>query len=343
MRMNHVKLYDALWRIIGADGRQEALFGDRCTRLAREAFLSSAAGDAMPIVYLEVPLAGEPRFDLQVCIERTSFGEGAPISVPEEAPAEELALLSWLTGAGGADCTGVDLAFDISAGDVTTPQLITLMKRGSLPDAETFFSITGMPEAAARYRTAELRTPKGWNSWYTGVIPQREGSPVRLDYYVDEDVRHTYAQDVDLLARDLERMGYALSERERAWCGELLSIPHKLNLQLDMRDDGTLGPVLGYNLNEGSMGPDQTKECLEDGWMRQALEFAETWGLTDGRWHRLKELCMGRLFALRDDHGECVWMAMKVLPTFIKIRMTQDALVDAKAYVMCVLTELELT
>lgn len=160
--VEHLAYYDLLWRLIYAGGRRASLFGERCGLPARQAFAASACGSEMPIVYFEVPLAGEPDFDLQVCIERTALQEG--FRLPTEAPATERDLLTWLAGPGGADCTGVDLAFDLHAQDIESPQLVVLMKRGILDDAEGFFALTGIPDGAVRYRAAEARTPRGWHS-----------------------------------------------------------------------------------------------------------------------------------------------------------------------------------
>lgn len=331
--MEHVKLYDILWELIGDQVSTDELFGERCMRLGRQAFASSAAGSAMPLVYLEIPLLGEPRFDLQVCIDREALAGG--VSVPADAPAAEKPLLEWLAGPGGADCVGVDLAFDLSEGDVVSPQLITLMRDGSLADAETFFALAGAPDAAARYRAAVARAPRSWHSWYTGVITRRPGSPVRLDFFVDRDAKQAYTQDISLMARDLARVGYEASEQELAWCSELLALPHTLNLQLDALDDGTIGPVLGYNLIEGGMGPQKTKACIADGWMRQVFERAEAWGLADRRWQRLGELCQGRMLILRQPDGRSTRVVLYTKVVFIKIRMTPERLLDAKAYISC--------
>lgn len=333
--LEHIELYDILWELIGTQVSTDELFGERCMRLGRQVFGSCAAGSAMPLVYLEIPLLGEPRFDLQVCIDRKALA--GELSVPESAPAAEQPLLEWLAGPGGADCVGMDLAFDLSEGDVTSPQLIALMRDGSFADAETFFALAGAPDTAALYRAAEARKPRAWRSWYTGVIARRSGSPVRLDFFVGKDKKRTYAQDTSLLARDLAQMGYDLSERELSWCRDLLAMPHSLNLQLDALSDGSMGPVLGYNFIEGSMGPQKTKTCIANGWMRQVFEQAETWGLADSRWQRLGELCQGRMIVLRRPEGGARQVLLRMKVVFIKIRMTPERLLDAKAYVSCYL------
>ena len=332
-RSEYGRLYDTLWRFLNDGGRQTSLFGERCQRLARGAFLSCAAGSAMPIIYLEVPLIGTPCFDLQVCIDRSAL-EGEA-SVPGNAPAHERDLLGWLAGPRGTECAGVDLAFDLRAGDATTPQLIALLNDGSFVSAEEFFELVGAPDGAGRYRAAEQRAPRGWRSWYTGIIPGRAGSPVRLDYFVSRRVVRAYRGDSRLLARDLSQLGYRLSERQRGWCERLLELPCRLNLQLDARANGTMGPVLGYNLIEGSLGPSATRQRLEDGWMRQVLEMCEAWDIADERWRQLKGLCQAKALTISDTKESSEQLALSMAPTFLKVRMTEDELTDAKAYVMC--------
>lgn len=297
--------------------------------------MSCAAGSVLPVAYFELPLLGPPCFDLQVCIDRVSLAQG--VHVPADAPAHEHELLAWLASPRGSECTGVDLAFDLRDGDTTSPQLIALLNDASFKSAEEFFALVGAPDGASRYRAAEQRMPAHWRSWYTGIIPGRPGSPVRLDYYVSRARVHDYQSDSGLLTQDLAQFGYELSGPQREWCEQLLSLPCGLNLQLDVRADGSMGPVLGYNLIEGSLGPRATRQRLEKGWMRDVLELCETWGLADDRWQRLQGLCQARMLTIPNDKGVPAHYALGIKPTFIKVRMTQDELVDVKVYIIVTL------
>lgn len=337
--MTHLEHYDLLWQLISAEGRQPALFGEHCSRLARAACAASACGSVMPVVYLEIPLAKDPGFDLQVCIDRSALEKG--YRLPDEAPPRERELLAWLAGPSGTDCTGVDLAFDLRANGIASPQLIVLMSDGTLADAEGFFSLAGAPDGAARYRAAEARIPAGWHSWYTGIMPGRPGAPVRLDVSVSRRKVASYRTDPSLLARDLAQMGYELSSREADWCERLIQLPCGLNLQLDALDDGSIGPVLGYNLIEGSIGPQQTRQRMTDGWMRDVLQLAEDWGLADERWHLLKDLCWARMLIVPDSAGNTHRLVASAKVTFIKVRMTPETLLDAKAYLMCTVHDID--
>lgn len=337
--MSLLDRYDLLWQLIDIGEHTPALLGERCAPLARQAFGSCACGTAMPVVYLEIPLAGEPGFDVQVCIDRSSLRKG--FHLPENAPAHERELLTWLAGSGGVGCTGVDLAFDLRDRGLESPQIIVLMSKGILADAEGFFALAGVSDGARRYRMAESRTPEGWTSWYTGILPGRSNAPVRLDHFVSDDKVRSYARDAGLLARDLELMGYTPSKREIGWCEQLAQLPCSLNLQLDAIDDGSIGPVLGYNLIEGGIGPHAVRQRLQSGWMREVLTMAETWGIADERWQLLRDLCQAKMLVLRSQTGTPTRIAVATKVTFIKIRMSQDALLDAKAYVMCTMCDLD--
>ena len=329
-------MYDALYwmayRMLLANGG-EKLLGDNGD-LAFDAFLSCAPNDAMPVLYFEIPLLGPPRFDLQVCIDRVSLAQESKL--PGKAPEHLRAIIDWLREEGN-ECAGVDFAFDISdAGDreadsvISSPQVIAFTNGCETCDLETFFSCAGDVSAASRYQAAQERVPEGWASWYTGLLPQRTGSPVRLDYNVDQSKTMRYRNDISLLARDLRRMGYEATPLEIEHCASLLSHPFDLNIQLDLLEDGTLGPVLGYNAAFGRLGAAAARESVASGELARIMELVEGWKLADERWRLLEGRCLGRTFKLPDGQG----LAVHSAPTFLKVRMTPDALLDAKVYVI---------
>ena len=79
--LSSLETYDAIYALAAEGELQAALFGD-CQPLAREAFRrSSLAGGAFPIVWFELPLFGNPRFDLHVAHGRGTI-EGNPTFAP---------------------------------------------------------------------------------------------------------------------------------------------------------------------------------------------------------------------------------------------------------------------
>ena len=341
LSVDYGTLYWIAYRVLCANGG-EGLFGNGSVRLdvsgeegrpdnaelALSAFLSCAVGDAMPTLYFEVPLSGEPRFDLQVCIDRTSLPEGARL--PEGAPSHLQGAVDWLLKDGNG-CTGVDFAFDLHTGDVPSPQVIAFTDGCETCDLESFFECAGDAGAASRYEAAQLRAPQGWHPWYTGLIPQRLGRPVRLDYFVADDKAAQYARDIGLLAADLRQMGYRASDLELARCADLLAHPFRLNIQLDVLEDGSVGPVLGYNASFGGLSAPEARASATDGAISRIMRLVEGWGLADERWRLLAGRCIACKLPLPDGRVVMVHSA----PTFLKVRMTPEGLVDAKVYIMC--------
>ena len=67
--MDRMMLYDLIYALAARDGREAALFGS-CAPLAREALAHSLAGTGFPELWFELPLAGDPWFDLHALAAR---------------------------------------------------------------------------------------------------------------------------------------------------------------------------------------------------------------------------------------------------------------------------------
>lgn len=57
-------VYDVIYALAASEGRERVLFGSSAP-LAHDAFGRSLVGDVFPELWFEVPLLGEPWFDLQ--------------------------------------------------------------------------------------------------------------------------------------------------------------------------------------------------------------------------------------------------------------------------------------
>ena len=71
-RMDHSVLYEILYALAALGERKQALFGN-CAPAARKAFARSCAGNAFPEIWFEIPLLGEPRFDLHALTSRETL------------------------------------------------------------------------------------------------------------------------------------------------------------------------------------------------------------------------------------------------------------------------------
>ena len=61
--MDRMRMYDIIYALAAKDSRETALFGN-CAPCAREALSRSLAGEKLPEIWLEVPLSGDPWFDI---------------------------------------------------------------------------------------------------------------------------------------------------------------------------------------------------------------------------------------------------------------------------------------
>ncbi|MBQ9021018.1 MAG: hypothetical protein IJ113_03235 [Eggerthellaceae bacterium] len=74
--MNYGIIYNLIYAQAALDGREAALFGD-CASRADDVFERSFVGSSFPEVWFELPLLGEPWFDLHVLTSRESLMDGA--------------------------------------------------------------------------------------------------------------------------------------------------------------------------------------------------------------------------------------------------------------------------
>jgi hypothetical protein len=70
--MDHSMLYEILYALAALGEREQTLFGN-CAPAARKAFARSCAGNAFPEIWFEIPLLGEPRFDLHALTSRETL------------------------------------------------------------------------------------------------------------------------------------------------------------------------------------------------------------------------------------------------------------------------------
>lgn len=317
-------IYDAIYTLAADEGEQ-ALFGT-CAPLAREAFQRSLAGEEFPTVWFEVPLAGEPRFDLHVALSREAlrgdvrFAPGAGNGYDE--------LLRWYVQEEAGGC-GLAFAYDVGEGRIEDPAIHVNVNHAPLSNMDRFFDLAAGDGAAELYSTFASRLPEGWRVWYAGVHPEKPGSPVRVDCFVKEALQNAYAADVALLENDLRACGFqALSPTLRDLATPVLDSPFSLELQFDVMHDGTLGPTLGISASF-PIGAERTARTLfeDDGPAAELLSAIERRGLSDDRWRHIPSTMFSKLVRTDDAH-----IALYCMPTFVKLRMRDGEPMDAKAY-----------
>lgn len=322
--MDTIGLYDFLYRLASYDAGDE-LFGTNAP-LAHEAFKRSLAGTSMSTVWFEIPLSGSPRFDLHVAYANGALHREAPF---ESGAADgHGALLNWYASEpreGG----GLALAYDTGEGRIDDPAVHINVKDTGTFDAEGFFANVDRADATMLYDGFSSHLPRGWQVWYFGVHPGRPGTPVRVDYFVDDDLKRAYATDPARLGEDLRAVGFTdVGAQTLRIGGEIATSPYALELQFDVLPDGTLGQNVG--LSAGFPFEPASKARLHwesDGSAARLMEFAEKLGVADGRWRRIEDA----LFTTAVPDGSNM-LAAYCVPTFVKFRMHAGEPLDAKVY-----------
>ena len=296
--LDHAAMYDALYLLAAGDGREEALFGD-CQPLAREAFSRSLIGDEFPTVWFELPLAGAPRFDLHVALSRSALSPGAAFA-PGAGGGYD-GLFRWYAEdeAGGK---GLAFAYDVSEGKIDAPAVHVNVNDAPLERMDRFFDLAAGGDAAALYHGFVARLPRGWRVWYAGFHPGRPATPVRVDCFVDDGLKATYAADPPLLARHVRECGFADAGAAPLDLAALVAAsPFALELQFDVLPDGSVGPTIGVSAGFGTASAPGLRAMFADGGAAADLMAQiERRGLSDGRWR----LMPGATFARLVDPGD---------------------------------------
>ena len=323
--LDSLTMYDILYGLASADGREEALFGS-CAPLAREAFSRSLIGEDVPIIWFELPLAGQPRFDLHVAMSRKALRKGVSF-LPGSGNGYDR-LFRWYAEdeRGGG---GLAFAYDVSEGRIDAPAVHVNVNNAPLSDMGRFFDISAGEGAAELYGVFAGRLPHGWRVWYAGVHPGRPGSHLRVDCFVDRGLRDAYAEKPDLLEHDLRTVGFeAASPALYDLAAPILESPFGLELQFDVMRDGGVGSTVGLSAGFRARSASSVRTLFADGGAAAAfMEKVEQLGLADKRWHLIADASFTKLIEVEKSPA-----IISCVPTFVKLRLRDGRPLDAKAY-----------
>ena len=317
-------LYDILYALAARDGREKALFGG-CQPLAREAFERSLACNAFPELWFELPLAGEPWFDLHALTARADVEPGMPFE-PQTTGGNPEAF-SWFA-AQGKSVRQLALSWDVSSGDIERPAVQLLVARDD-PDATCgFLEAVGRPYAGDAYRAFWKRQPDGWFACYAGVFPRRPGHNLRVECIPPSALQRAYTEDAGLLETHLRQMGVDATEDLVSACRVLADTPFQMEFQFDVEPDGTAGPTFGASVRfSNSSEAEESKPFATDGATERLMKQVEAWGLADSRWRWLPECSFAKSVSFG---GECA--LLYCYPAFVKLRWCGGVPLDAKTY-----------
>lgn len=323
--IDRMTLYEVLYSLAADEGREGPLFGSSAP-LARAAFERSLIGDGFPTIWFELPLAGEPYFDLHIAISRKDLHSGVNFLPGAGNGYDEL--FRWYAEEEPGGC-GLAFAFDTGAGKIDAPAVHVNVNGSPLSDTHRFFDLAAGEDAAARYDGFASKLPEDWWIWYTGVHPGRPGVPVRVDCFVRDERKAAYAQDFGLFEQDLASVGFeATSPALYDLLAPILESPFGLELQFDVLDDGRLGPTLGISAQFLLSAAKKMRPSFEEGGAAaELLRKVEALGLADGRWRLIPETMYSTCVSL---DGKT--LALYCMPTFVKLRLRSGVPLDAKVY-----------
>ena len=331
------EMFDALLDKAAEKIAADTLFGELYQN--RAVLHEKLRGRAFSLLYLEVPLMGEPGFDFHIVYDVKDLSAGVMLqrrgmlSRPFAAPENDF--LDWYTRE-KPDGDGPDIVYDLRDG-LDLPPMVYLKMSDCTPDFDSFFAKTGDKGAAARLRDLWSKLPPGWHPWYTGEHGGRKGKPLRIGSALAADTQKSYAKNIGLFAEVLAKIGFHArpSPMMLAKLEELFSFPFAVDVQLDALEDSSVGDVLGISLMTNSLGRNALVQSFADGDMKDVMLLLEEWGGADDRWKLLPKTTFSVSRIMRSATGERGRFILSGSLNFVKVRFQGAGALalDAKAYI----------
>lgn len=324
---NRSFLYDLIYALAARDGREPKLFGSSAP-YARVAFERSLALDGFPELWFELPLAGEPWFDLHALASREQLASVSSFAPETCGNCPEA--FAWFA----AQKTGaaqLALSWDTGAGNVERPAVQLLTKTGNVAVTCAFLEAVGRPDAAESFRAFSERIDNDWCACYAGVFPQRQTPHLRVECIPSQGLQEAYAKDPALLGQHLRQVGFsAFGDTLLERCLLLARSPFRMEFQFDVMPGGVAGATLGVSIRFSQPpGTNSAPAFEEQGAAGSILRKLEAWGLSDERWRLLPATSFAKR-ATRDGSSALLYC----YPAFVKLRWRGGQPLDAKAYLM---------
>ena len=324
--MDRMRMYDIIYALAAKDSRETALFGN-CAPCAREALSRSLAGEKLPEIWLEVPLSGDPWFDIHAL---TAYEDVAGTQAAFAGQGGSYAdALAWFAAQPPMTVRQLALSYDTHAGDVDHPavQLLVCGRDESVPLG--FLEAIGLSSAKPSYRTFAHNMPKEWFACYIGAFPRRQATDpppwVRVECLVGKKLQRAYAENAETFLEDLARIGLKGIDKDAAAnIQELARSPFPLEFQFNIGPDGAALPIISSSVR---LQPEDWTNQTRKTEIRRLMCWIQDRGLADGRWEQLEETLFGKRVTYGDDTTLLV-----CFPAFVKLRWRADQQPDAKAY-----------
>ena len=325
-RQTQRQLFDILYALADRDGREAALFG-RSLSFAREAFARSIASELFPEVWFEIPLAGDPWFDLHLLTSRDALNPGMVFSAEDTGSHPQV--FEWFAKQEGV--RQLALSWDVGKGNTTLPAVQVLVTKSDPEIPYSFLRAVGQSGLQDAYRTFTEHMPHTWFACYTGVFPNRECNFVRVECIPSRRMQHVYAQDASLLEAHLRQIGICdLGKTIVSRCQMLARLPFQIEFQFDVMPDGTPGPTFSASARFACPpGEDGWSSFDQSGAAGELMKSIETWGLASDRWRMLADTIFAKRITQADT--SCILFNF---PAFVKLRWRGGEPLDAKVYLL---------
>lgn len=320
-------IYDIIYALMAQEGREAALFGDGAP-LAHEAFERSLVGAAFPELWFELPLAGDPWFDLHVLTAREDVSPNMTFAPDSFGGCGDA--FAWFAQQ-ERGVRQLALSYDVSSGDIAHPAVQLLVGTDDPECHAGFLTAAGRPDAAEAYRRFAARLPRGWFACYAGVFPRRPEVDLRVECIPDARLQQAYAADSSLLKADLAQLGMEeFGDTLLPRCQELAQQPFELEFQFDVTRAGAAGSTFAASLRFGAPSEASSGSSFDPkGAAGELMKLLESWGLADERWRLLAGTMFAKRMARQGRQG-----LLYAYPAFIKLRWRNGKPVDAKTYLI---------
>ena len=322
--------FGALVGLAAKHGGGSAFFGDTAA-LASDAFRKSLVGHSFPSFWMEVPLSGNPGFDLHVCYSRGQvlpgehFDPGCGFGMQ--------AMFDWFF-AEETSGVGVEFAHDLRDGNSAVGAYVNFNGK-PLDDERGFFASLGANGAHSNAAKLLSRMPNAWFPWYLGLFPDRPDAGVRVGAFVSPKRQAAYAANTREIAYDLAQAGFtALDDCILKRLSALSALPFDLELQLDATEYGT-GDTLGADLTLTISQSPAYSSSAKSADIAKACELLEAWNMADSRWRNIAGATISRIAPIGRLGTHDAFLLMECTPAFIKAKWTATEAQPAKVYFKC--------
>ena len=299
-----------------------SLFGEHNAHTL-EAFSESYIGNDFPEVWFELPLSGNPWYDLHVLTSRESL-EGDFV-IPEDVFFPDV--FSWFATADKV--RQLAISHDLSKGIYDNPAVQLLVSGRDNAVVHDFLAASQKSDARDSYDAFMRQLPARWYACYFGTFPSRSDRFLRAECIPCKNDQNLYKTDTGILAKQLESLGYKAAADTLELICFMSSLPFPIEFQFDVTGDGMAGDIMSASLRFMMPGmrtdPKHPAFIKDDENVQRLMKKLCDLGLSDERWELLPDVA----FAKRLCNGHLVGY-----PAFIKVRFTPDGPVDSKAYLV---------